>query len=122
MALSSSFTWYGLIKNGDLSVTSISTSMFGHVPISSLRLNASLYLYNISITFTFSSLFRHEVLKSMYFSNISLSVMFLLSSSGSNHGYLSIELVCSLSLFNVSTQFVIIFTEFPCFFKPIIPT
>ena len=87
-----------LIKNGDLSVTSISTSMFGHVSISSLRSNASLYLYNICITFIFSSLLKHELLKLTYFSNISLSVMFLFLSSGSNHGYLSVGVACSLSL------------------------
>ena len=84
-------------------MASISTSMLGHVPISSLRLNVSLYLYSISITLNFSSLFKHDIPKSMYFSNISLSAMFLLSSSGSNHGYLSTGVVCSLS-FNVSTN------------------
>ena len=75
--------------------------MFGHVAISSLRLNASLYLNNMSITFIFSSLFKHEFFRSMYFSNISLSIKFLLSSSRSNHGYLSV-CVCSLSFFKVS--------------------
>ena len=37
-------------KNDDLSVTSISTSIFRQVPISSLKVNAPLYLYNMSIT------------------------------------------------------------------------
>ena len=74
-ALSSSLTWYGLIKNGDLSVMSI--SMLGHVPISSLKLNASLYLYNIFMTSFFSSSVKHELSRSIYFSNISLSVKHL---------------------------------------------
>ena len=38
-------------KNGALSVTAISTSMFGHVPILSLRLNASFYLYKTKFIF-----------------------------------------------------------------------
>ena len=38
-------------KNGELSIMSISTSILGHESISSLKLNVSLYLYNISITF-----------------------------------------------------------------------
>ena len=36
------------MKNGDLSVTSISISMFGHSPISSLKLNAS-YIGTINL-------------------------------------------------------------------------
>ena len=103
-ALSSSLMWYGLMKNGDLFVTSISTSMLGYVPISSLRLNASLYLNNISITFIFSSLLRHELFRLIFFSKISLSVMCLLSSSGSNHEYLSFGASCSHSFFNVFTN------------------
>ena len=38
------------MKNGDLSVTSISTSMLGQVSILSLKLNVYLYLYSITIT------------------------------------------------------------------------
>ena len=91
-------------KNGNLSVTSISTSILGHVPISSLRLNASLYLYNIYITSLFSSLFRHELSKSIYLSRIYLSVMNLCSSSWSSHGYLSSGDFCSLSFFSVFTS------------------
>ena len=63
-ALSSSFTCYGLMKNGDLSVTSISISILEHVPISSLRLNASLYFFNISSTSFFSFSIRHDFSKS----------------------------------------------------------
>ena len=96
-----SFAWLWSYKNWDLSLTSISTSMLGHVPISSLRLNPSLYLYNISITSFFSSFVRHELSKSMYLSNISLSVMYFLLSLESNHGYLSPGSICSLSFFNV---------------------
>ena len=75
-------------KNGYLSVTLISTSMLGHVPISCLKLKASLYLYNIYIT-SFCSLCRHVLFKSIYFSNISLSDTYFLSSVLSNHGYFS---------------------------------
>ena len=63
--LSSSFTWYGLRKNGDLSVTSISTSILGHAPVSSLKLNASLYLYSMSIPSLFSFSGRHDLSKNM---------------------------------------------------------
>ena len=98
------YTTYSLLKNGDLSVTSISASMFRHVPISSARLNASLYLNNISIAFIFSSLTKHELIRLMYFSDVSLLVMCFLSSSGSNHGYLSVDDFCFLSNFNVFTK------------------
>ena len=91
-------------KNGGLSVTLISTLILGHVPISSLRLNSSLYLYSKSITSFFSFLLRHELSKSMYVSEISLSVMCLHSSSGSNHGHLSSNDFCSLSIFSVFTN------------------
>ena len=46
--LSSSLTWNGQVKNGELLMTSISTLILGYVPLSSLKLNASLYLYNMS--------------------------------------------------------------------------
>ena len=36
--------WYGLMKNGVLSMTSMSIFIFGQVSISSLRPNTSLYL------------------------------------------------------------------------------
>ena len=75
------------MKNGDLSVTSISTSIFGHVPISSHKLNVSLYFYNISITCFFSTSVRHDLSKSTYLSNISFSYICFLSSLESNHGY-----------------------------------
>ena len=55
------------MKNGDLSVMSISTSIFGQVPISSLKLNASLYLYNISMTCFCSESDRHDFSKSTLF-------------------------------------------------------
>ena len=78
------------MKNGDLSVTSISTSTLGHVPISSLKLNASFYLYSITITcFFFSSSVRHDLSKFTYVSNISLSDIHFLSSLESDHRYFS---------------------------------
>ena len=66
-------------KTDGLSVTSISTSKFGQVPISSLKLNASLYLYNMSITCYFSESIRQDLSKSTSLSNISLTDIFLLS-------------------------------------------
>ena len=77
---------YGLIKNGDLSVTSISISIFGQVPILSLKLIVSLHVYNMLITCFFSVFDRQDLSKSTYLSNIFLSDIFLLSSSYSNHG------------------------------------
>ena len=71
-SLSSFLTWYGLIKNGDLSVTSISTFILGHVPIASLKLNASLYLYNRPTTSPFSSLLKHELSKFMYVTHMEI--------------------------------------------------
>ena len=100
MFLSSSLTWYGLIKKGDLSLMSISTSILEQVPISSLKLNVSLYLCNISTTYFFSVSDRQDLSKSMYLSSISLSDM----SSCSSHGYYSF--VSSFSFFNVFTNFV----------------
>ena len=61
------------MKKRDLSVTSTSTSILGHVAISSLKLNVSLYVYNISITCFFSSYVSPDLSKSTYLSNISLS-------------------------------------------------
>ena len=66
-----------------------STSMFGHVPISSLKLNTSLYLYISLLTFFFLHLVRQEFSRFMHLSNISLSVICFLSSLSSNHEYLS---------------------------------
>ena len=63
--------------------------LFGHVPISSLKLKASLYLYNISITSSFSSSIKYVLSKFIYFLNISLSDIYFLSSQLSNHGNFS---------------------------------
>ena len=38
------------MKTGDLSLIFISTSIFGQVPMSSLKLNVFLYLYIMSMT------------------------------------------------------------------------
>ena len=100
-ALSSSLKCYGLIKNGDLSVTSISALIFWHVPISTLKLKAFLYLYSMPISSFLSSLVKYKSSKCMYLSSISLSVMCLHSSLGSNHGYFSFGNFCSLSFFRM---------------------
>ena len=54
-------------ENGYLSVMSISTSIFGEAPISSLKLNVSLYLYNISMICFFSGSDRQDISKFTYF-------------------------------------------------------
>ena len=68
-------------------------------PFFSLKLIEFLYLYNMSITCFFSVSNRQDLTKSMYVSNISLSYIFLLSSSCSSHVYFSF--VSSFSFFNV---------------------
>ena len=68
---------------------SVSTSIFGQVPILSLKLNAYFYLYNISITYFFSASVRHDLSKLTYLSNIFLSDIYFLLSLGSNQGYFS---------------------------------
>ena len=83
-------------KNGYLSIMSIPTSIFGHVPISALKLNASIYLYNISITSSFSSSIKQVLSRFMYYLNISLSDIYFLSSESSNYGYFSpLSKLCS---------------------------
>ena len=64
------------MKNGYLSITSISTSILGYVSISFLKLNASVYLHNISINSSFSFWFEHSVQIDILLS-ISLSIKFL---------------------------------------------
>ena len=64
-------------KNGDLSVTSISTSILGACNyFITYGLNAYLYLYNMSITSFFSAMFKHELSKLYTCLNISLSVIY----------------------------------------------
>ena len=87
IALSSSFTLYAPMEHGDLSVTYISTSMFGHVPISSLRLNTSLCMDKMSITSFFSTSERHNFL------NLHIFLIYLhLSHFSSHHPYLTMDI------------------------------
>ena len=108
--------------------------MLGHVPISSLQLNASLYLYGISITSFFSSSVKHVLYRFIYFSNISLYDIHFLSSILSNHGCFSpasifssffkvlikllnqshtfsVDLNCKICLSSVVTLHVIFYTN-----------
>ena len=94
-----SFTVHGLMKNGILSITSISTSIFGHVPIPSNKQNVSLYLYSIPINSSFSFMVKHKVSRSMYFFNILLPVKLLISSSSVKQGNGSVD--CCSSFFKV---------------------
>ena len=79
----------GLTKNVDSSITLISATKFGHSPISSLRLNASLYFRINFINLDFSFLFSAEYLRSIFSYKISASVWCLLGSSSASQGYLS---------------------------------
>ena len=58
---------YLLPYHDNFSVTSISTSMFGDAPILSLKLDASLHLYNLSIISSFSFPAKHVLSKFIYF-------------------------------------------------------
>ena len=78
IGLSSSLTWNDLMEKGDLSMTYKSTSILGHIPISSLRLNVSLYLTNSLQTSSCSSFDKQDWLRSIVFSIVCLSVIFLL--------------------------------------------
>ena len=86
IGLSSSLMGKGLTKNGVSSITSMSTFILGHSPISSLRLKAFFYLRIISISSVFPSSSKVLSVKSMYFHKISSSVMFLLGSLLSSQG------------------------------------
>ena len=59
------------------------------MPISSLRLNTSVNCFTFIKKSSFSFLFNIESLRLSFIQSISLSVIFLLGSSGSNQGYLS---------------------------------
>ena len=74
-------------------VCNISTFIFGQVPVSSLKLNVSLYLYIISMTCFFSESVRQDFSKSTYLSNISPSDRLLPTLSCSNHGYYSFVVI-----------------------------
>ena len=52
IGLSSNLTQNGIMKNGDLSMTCKSSSIFGQVSISSLGLKTSLYFIQINSTFS----------------------------------------------------------------------
>ena len=64
----------GLTKNGESSITFMSAFKLGHYPISSLRLNASLYFMSIFISLVFSFLLKAEFDKSIFSYKISSSV------------------------------------------------
>ena len=85
----SSLIGYGHTKKGVSSFNLRWTSINGHVPISSLRLKTS---WKSSVLVRNSSLPLSSSNKSSKFNlclNISASIMCLLLSSGSSHGYLS---------------------------------
>ena len=65
----------------------MSILMLGHLPISSLKLNACLCSLINFMRVPFSSGVRSELVKSIYLYKISSSIMSLLGSSSSNQGY-----------------------------------
>ena len=89
-SLSSSATLNGLTKKGVLSCRSICTLILGHVPISSLRLNAFLFLLHIVIKYLFSFSDMCDLLRFICFSRISKSVAVLRQSSFFSQGYGSV--------------------------------
>ena len=109
-------------KNGDLSVTSIPTCILRHVPISCLKLNASLYSYNKCLTSVISPFVKQELSKLMQVSKFSLSCISFCHSCLTKGIYLS----CPLSPFQCIHKFVImlayiiyrfkmlVFTQFCC--------
>ena len=83
----------------DMDIEMMQHAMNGQVPISSLRLNTSVncstFARNSSLPFSSNT----ESLRLSFIRSISLSVIFLLMSPGSNQGYLSSE----VDLFVLST-------------------
>ena len=75
----------GLVKNSKLTKPCKSTSMFGHVAPSSLRLNDPLYLKSRVWT-SCSSFDKHNWFKAVKLSKVFLSKSFPLVSFGSYHG------------------------------------
>ena len=94
--------------------------MFGHVPISSLRLNASLYLNNISITLIFSQ----SYLNMNYLDKCTFLIFLCLSCTFFHH--LDITMDICLSVISVLFPFQCIYkvikvpAELLCFLEPTI--
>ena len=99
--------WVGSYKECVSSFSFKCTSMNGQVPISSLRLNMSVnclaFSKNSSLPFSSNT----ESLRLSFIQSISLSVIFLLMSSGSNQGYLSSEVDLFVSSTGNSVHVVI---------------
>ena len=81
--------------------------MKGQVPISSLRLNTSVNCSTFVKNSYFSFSSNTEPLRLSFIWSISLSVIFLLTSSGSNQGYLSSGIDLFMSSIGSSVQVVI---------------
>ena len=80
--------------------------MNGQVPISSLRLNTSVNCSTFSKNSSLPFSSNMESLRLSYIQSISLSVIFLLLSSGSNQGYLSSGVDLFMSSIGSSVQVV----------------
>ena len=78
---------YGLTKNGLSSLNLSFTSKYGHVPISSLMLNAALFSSINLIRCSFTAAVKMLLSTGTFQRNISSSVIFRLGSSESSHGY-----------------------------------
>ena len=98
-------------------MTSISTSMVWTCTYFISKAKCFFVLEQHIHYLIFSSLSKHELFRLIYFSNISLSVMCFLSSSGSNHGYSSVGDFCSLSFFSAFTKLLKCSQSFFCFLE-----
>ena len=85
-AFCSSLIGYGCTKNGESSRGCNLTSKYGHVKISSPKLKASHFCFNISTTAILSSEVKTDFDRSILLSINSSSVQSLCGSSLSNHG------------------------------------
>ena len=86
---------YVLTKKGLSSHSFNFTSKYGHVPISSLMLNAAVFSSISFIRRSFSAADKMLLSNGTFRHNISSSVIFHLGSSESNHGYGSLLLLVS---------------------------
>ena len=84
----SSHMGYGLTKNGVSSFSFRYTSINGHVPISSLRLNTSWKSLSLAKNSSFCLSSNEHSVKLSFIQSISASVICHCLSSGSNHRYL----------------------------------
>ena len=112
-SLSVSLKGKGLTKRGNSSITCISAVRLGHAPISSLKLNASLYFIIIFINLAFSLDVRWDLDKSIFSYKICVSNWNLHGSSGASQG-IRVCVVPKISPFSrYSWQSIVLFRFIP---------